>query len=100
MKGSIMKAGQYRRGFTLVEILVVIVIIGILSGIILKLHTLVGERAARAQTLARIESRVSLEEIFARFPDYAVDEERTERVQMSNVAGYASVPITYPPRSS
>ena len=35
----------------------------------------------------------------SRFRDYVVDEERTERVQMSNVAGYALVPITHPPRS-
>lgn len=58
-----------------------------------------GAHKCLGAALARIESRVSLEEVFARFPDYVVDEERTERVQMSNVAGYASVPISYPPRA-
>ncbi len=57
-----------------------------------------GAHKCLGAALARLESRVSLEEIFARFPDYVVDEERTKRVHMSNVAGYASVPICYPPR--
>ena len=58
-----------------------------------------GAHKCLGAALARLESRVSLEEILTRFPDYGVDEERTERVQMSNVAGYASVPISYRPRS-
>lgn len=48
--------------------------------------------------LARLEGRVCLEEIFARMPDFVVDEDRTRRVHMTNVVGYASVPITYTPR--
>lgn len=43
--------------------------------------------------LARLESRVALEEFSRRFPSYAIDEQRCERVHMSNVHGYASVPF-------
>ncbi|MGH7860582.1 MAG: cytochrome P450, partial [Candidatus Binatia bacterium] len=42
--------------------------------------------------LARLESRVALEEFTRRFPRYRVDERRCHRVHMSNVHGYASVP--------
>jgi cytochrome P450 len=45
--------------------------------------------------LARLETRVAFEEFFARIPEYEVDEERCERVHMTNVAGYSSVPIRY-----
>lgn len=45
-------------------------------------------------SLARLESRVALEEFTRCFPHYAVDERRCERVHMSNVHGYASVPFT------
>ncbi|MGH7896392.1 MAG: cytochrome P450 [Candidatus Binatia bacterium] len=44
-------------------------------------------------TLARLESRVALEEFMSRFPRYRVDEARCTRVHMSNVHGYASVPF-------
>jgi cytochrome P450 len=43
--------------------------------------------------LARLESRVALEEFVRRFPRYAVDETRCRRVHMSNVHGYAAVPF-------
>jgi cytochrome P450 len=45
--------------------------------------------------LARLEARVAFEEFFARIPKYEVDEAGCERVHMSNVAGYASVPIRF-----
>jgi cytochrome P450 len=45
-------------------------------------------------SLARLESRIGLEEFTGRFPRYAVDEARCERVHMSNVHGFSSVPFT------
>jgi cytochrome P450 len=44
-------------------------------------------------SLARLESRVALEEFTRRFPRYRVDEARCTRVHMSNVHGFASVPF-------
>ena len=44
--------------------------------------------------LARLESRVAIEEIARRWPAFEVEEAGLRRVQMSNVAGYSSVPIT------
>lgn len=44
--------------------------------------------------LARLESRVAIEEIARRWPAFQVEESCLRRVQMSNVAGYSSVPIT------
>ena len=44
--------------------------------------------------LARLESRVAIEEIARRWPAFEVNEEGLRRVQMSNVAGYSSVPVT------
>jgi cytochrome P450 len=44
-------------------------------------------------SLARLESRVALEEFARRFPHYAVDESRCRRVHMSNVHGYERVPV-------
>jgi cytochrome P450 len=51
------------------------------------IHTCLGA------ALARMESRVAIEEMARRWPDFTVDEDRTRRVQMANVAGYASVPV-------
>lgn len=44
--------------------------------------------------LARLESRVAIEEFARRWPAFEVNEEGLRRVQMSNVAGYSSVPVT------
>ena len=44
-------------------------------------------------SLARLESRVTLEEFVRRFPRIRVDESRCVRVHMSNVHGYESVPF-------
>lgn len=44
-------------------------------------------------SLARLESRIALEEFARRFPRYRVDESRCVRVHMSNVHGYQSVPF-------
>jgi cytochrome P450 len=46
-------------------------------------------------SLARLESRVSLEELHKRIPEYEIDESRLERVHMSNVHGFASVPMRF-----
>jgi cytochrome P450 len=43
--------------------------------------------------LARLEMRVSLEEILRRMPDYEIDEAGCTRVHSGNVRGWASVPI-------
>jgi cytochrome P450 len=45
-------------------------------------------------SLARLESRVALEEFSRRFPHYGVDEAHCVRVHMSNVHGYEHVPFT------
>jgi cytochrome P450 len=45
-------------------------------------------------SLARMESRVALEEFTRRFPRYHIDERQCVRVHMSNVHGYESVPFT------
>jgi cytochrome P450 len=43
--------------------------------------------------LARLEGRVALEETLRRFPTWAVDADRVERVHTSTVRGYRAVPI-------
>lgn len=44
-------------------------------------------------SLARLESRVALEEFARRFPRYRIDEESCVRVHMSNVHGFEQVPF-------
>ena len=43
--------------------------------------------------LARMESRIAIEEIADRWPRFEVDEAGLRRVHMSNVAGYSNVPV-------
>ncbi len=43
--------------------------------------------------LARLESRVAIDEMYRRWPDLTVDRDNVRWVQMSNVAGPASVPV-------
>ena len=45
-------------------------------------------------SLARLESRIAIEELARRFPAYRVDEAGVERVHMSNVHGFKRVPVT------
>jgi cytochrome P450 len=45
-------------------------------------------------SLARLESRVALEEFTRRLPRHQIDEAHCEHVHMSNVHGYESVPFT------
>lgn len=54
-----------------------------------------GAHKCLGAALARLESRIALEELHARIPDYAVDETACTRVHMSNVHGFASVPMTW-----
>jgi cytochrome P450 len=52
-----------------------------------------GVHSCLGAALARMESRIAIEELARRWPHYTVDEARCRRVHMSNVAGYASVPL-------
>jgi cytochrome P450 len=44
-------------------------------------------------SLARLEARVSLEEVMARFADYEIDPAGLVRVHSSNVRGFSAMPI-------
>ncbi len=48
-------------------------------------------------SLARLEARVSLEEIHARLLNFEIDEAGLVRVHSSNVRGFAKMPIAFPP---
>lgn len=52
-----------------------------------------GIHSCLGAALARLESRVAIEELIARWPHYEVDEAGLRRVAMSNVAGWSSVPV-------
>jgi len=54
-----------------------------------------GAHKCLGAALARLEGRVALEELHAHIPHYAIDETRCTRVHMSNVHGFASVPMTW-----
>lgn len=45
--------------------------------------------------LARLEARVSLEEIQSRLPDFSLDESGLTRVHSTNVRGFAAMPIMF-----
>jgi cytochrome P450 len=47
--------------------------------------------------LARMETRIALEEFLSRLPDYAIDEAGLQRVHMSNVHGFEHVPFQAKP---
>ena len=51
------------------------------------IHTCLGA------ALARLESRIAIEEFARRWPEFEVDEDGLERVHMANVAGYSNVPV-------
>ena len=48
--------------------------------------------------LARLETRVVLEELLRRVSDYDIDEDRAQRVHSANVRGFAHLPTTVVPR--
>ncbi len=52
-----------------------------------------GVHSCLGAALARMESRVAVEELARRWPRFEVDEAGLRRVQMSNVAGYSHVPV-------
>jgi len=52
-----------------------------------------GIHSCLGAALARLESRVAFDEIRRRFPRYHVEEDGLRRVHMSNVAGFAEVPV-------
>ena len=45
--------------------------------------------------LARLESKIAIEELLRRFPRYEVDIDKAERVHSSNVRGYAKLPLRF-----
>ena len=53
-----------------------------------------GVHSCLGAALARMEARIAVEEIAKRWTTLEVDHEGLQRVQMSNVAGYSSVPVT------
>ncbi|CAL9653138.1 cytochrome P450 [Streptomyces sp. enrichment culture] len=48
--------------------------------------------------LARLESRIVLEEVVARISDYEIDADQAVRVYTTNIRGFASLPTTIKPR--
>jgi cytochrome P450 len=52
-----------------------------------------GVHSCLGAALARMESRIALEELSSRWPRFEVDEAGLRRVQMANVAGYCNVPV-------
>ena len=51
-----------------------------------------GQHVCIGKSLARLETRIALEEIIARFPHYEVDVDRCERTYQMHVRGFAKVP--------
>ena len=52
-----------------------------------------GIHSCLGAALARMESRVAIEQMVRRWPRYEIDEDGLERVHMSNVAGFSNVPV-------
>ena len=52
-----------------------------------------GQHVCIGKSLARLEARVVLEEVRARFPDYEVEEAGLTRTYQAHVRGFAKVPI-------
>jgi cytochrome P450 len=56
-----------------------------------------GVHSCLGAALARMESRIAIEELARRWPRFEVDEAGLQRVHMSNVAGYSNVPVRIKP---
>ncbi len=54
-----------------------------------------GRHFCLGASLARLESRIALEELLARIPEYGVDRGGIERMHSSNVRGFAGLPLVY-----
>lgn len=54
-----------------------------------------GRHFCLGASLARLESRIALQEVLARIPEYTVEEEGIERMHSSNVRGFAGLPLAY-----
>jgi cytochrome P450 len=52
-----------------------------------------GIHSCLGAALARMESRIAIEEMARRWPRYEIDEDGLRRVHMSNVAGFSNVPV-------
>jgi cytochrome P450 len=52
-----------------------------------------GIHSCLGAALARMESRIAIEEMVRRWPRYEIDEDGLRRVHMSNVAGFSHVPV-------
>lgn len=52
-----------------------------------------GVHSCLGAALARLESRIAIEELATRWRSFEVDEGGLRRVQMANVAGYSNVPV-------
>jgi cytochrome P450 len=53
-----------------------------------------GHHFCIGKSLARLETRIALEEIAARFPNYEVDESGMTRTYQAHVKGYVNLPIS------
>jgi cytochrome P450 len=53
-----------------------------------------GIHSCLGAALARMESRIAIEELARRHPRFEVDHDGLQRVHMANVAGYSHVPVT------
>jgi cytochrome P450 len=56
-----------------------------------------GIHSCLGAALARLESRIAIEEMCRRWPAFELDETGLDRVHMANVAGFSRVPITVKP---
>jgi cytochrome P450 len=53
-----------------------------------------GVHSCLGAALARMESRIAIEQLRLRMPRYEIDRDGLKRVNMTNVAGYSHVPVT------
>ena len=53
----------------------------------------IGVHSCLGAALARLESRIAVEEMVRRWPQFGIDENGLRRVHMANVAGYSNVPV-------